>query len=65
MDEAKLGWLFGFYLLTGLFVLEAIISLGDVKAETSFGSKELIETIKTLLVFWAGWKFKDVTGNKA
>jgi thiol:disulfide interchange protein len=59
------GWLpyvkimFGFFLLLVLAGLSAIIALGHVKAETSFGLDIILGGLLTLSGGFAGWAFRD------
>jgi len=57
MNDHKLGWVFGFALLFGLYALAGGIAFWHVEEKTSFGLKELLDILKSLLTFWAGWKF--------
>jgi hypothetical protein len=57
VSESRLGWLFGFALLAGLYVLAAIFGLWHVEEKTSYGLKDVLDILKSLLTFWAGWKF--------
>jgi hypothetical protein len=59
------GWLpyvkimFGFFLLVILAALSAIIALGHVKAETSFGLDIILGGLLTLSGGFASWAFRD------
>jgi hypothetical protein len=59
------GWLpfvkimFGFFLLVVLAGLSAIIALGHVKAESSFGLDIILGGLLTLSGGFAGWAFRD------
>lgn len=59
MNDSQHGWTFGYILLAGLYVLAGISLWGHVTEDTSFGFKEVIDDIGKLLIFWAGWKFRD------
>lgn len=59
------GWLpfvkimFGFFLLVILAALSAIIALGHVKAESSFGLDIILGGLLTLSGGFASWAFRD------
>jgi hypothetical protein len=57
MNDSQHGWLFGYLLLVGLFTLAAGIAFKHVEENTSFGLTAVLEVIKAMLIFWAGWKF--------
>ena len=50
---------FGFFVLISLAVLAAIIALGDVKAEKSFGLDIILGGLLTLAGGFAQWAFGD------
>jgi len=59
------GWmpfvklLFGFMILLVLAALAAIIAIGHIKAETSFGLDIILGGLLTLSGGFAGWAFRD------
>jgi hypothetical protein len=63
MTNDRLGWYFGFVLLFGLFGLALIFGIKRIEEATSFGLKEVLEILKNLIIFWAGWKFNDRKEN--
>jgi hypothetical protein len=62
MPFAKL--LFGFLILIVLAGLAAIIALGHVKAESSFGLDIILGGLLTLSGGFAGWAFRDTSKAK-
>ena len=56
-DDNRAGWLFGYVLLIGLFGFAFASGYGNFQQATSFGLKDVLDIIKSLLTFWAGWKF--------
>ena len=59
------GWMpflkltFGFWMLFVLAALAAIIALGKVRAESSFGLDIILGGLLTLSGGFAGWAFRD------
>jgi hypothetical protein len=56
-NESRLGWIYGFALLGGIYSLAAVFGLGHVEEKTSYGLKDVLDILKSLITFWAGWKF--------
>lgn len=63
------GWmpfvkiLFGFFILLVLAVLAALIALGSVRAESSFGLNIILGGLLTLSGGFASWAFRGSTGK--
>ncbi len=48
---------FGFYLVTIMFIMAVAIALGKVHQDTSFGLDRILDGLKVITAFWAGWAF--------
>jgi thiol:disulfide interchange protein len=65
MAAPDAGWMpfvkiaFGFALLLVLAILAALIALGNVRAESSFGLNIILGGLLTLSGGFAGWAFRD------
>ena len=53
-----LSYGFGFFIILALCVLVLVLSLGHVEEKTSFGLTPVIETLKAVVLFWAGYTFR-------
>lgn len=61
MTDERLKIVFGFAILGGLLVLCAVIALGKVREDTSFGLREIITGLLMLSAGFANWAFGSIS----
>lgn len=57
MSDDRLKLLFGFTLVVLVIILGAIIAIGKVQQETSFGLRDIIALLGPVIGFWSQWAF--------
>lgn len=59
MSDERLKLLFGFSLVVLVIILAAIIAIGKVQQETSYGLRDLISLLGPVIGFWSQWAFSS------
>lgn len=57
MTDDRLKLFFGFALVVLVIALGAIIAIGNVRQETSFGLRDIIALLGPVIGFWSQWAF--------
>lgn len=64
MSDDRLKLWFGFTLVVLVIVLAAVIAVGNVKQDTSYGLRELIALLGPVIGFWSQWAFSRKENGK-